>query len=121
MIRRPPRSTHCISSAASDVYKRQILVYDITRKKSLDDIKTLWLHEIKKNPNHNVIITLLPFLMIEGTCSAHKVVGNKCDLEDKREVSIEDARDFAAENGNVDNIAARAGFCGDKRQERAEC
>eukprot|EP00825_Cyclidium_porcatum_P023414 TRINITY_DN2576_c0_g3_i4.p2 TRINITY_DN2576_c0_g3~~TRINITY_DN2576_c0_g3_i4.p2 ORF type:complete len:107 (-),score=27.10 TRINITY_DN2576_c0_g3_i4:119-439(-) len=26
MIRRPPRSTHCISSAASDVYKRQ--VYD---------------------------------------------------------------------------------------------
>eukprot|EP00825_Cyclidium_porcatum_P036232 TRINITY_DN3813_c0_g1_i1.p3 TRINITY_DN3813_c0_g1~~TRINITY_DN3813_c0_g1_i1.p3 ORF type:complete len:111 (+),score=19.25 TRINITY_DN3813_c0_g1_i1:133-465(+) len=25
MIRRPPRSTHCISSAASDVYKRQPL------------------------------------------------------------------------------------------------
>eukprot|EP00826_Nyctotherus_ovalis_P054952 TRINITY_DN7256_c0_g1_i1.p1 TRINITY_DN7256_c0_g1~~TRINITY_DN7256_c0_g1_i1.p1 ORF type:complete len:175 (-),score=14.18 TRINITY_DN7256_c0_g1_i1:443-946(-) len=25
MIRRPPRSTHCISSAASDVYKRQVL------------------------------------------------------------------------------------------------
>ncbi|GAB5872789.1 hypothetical protein JMUB7539_27280 [Staphylococcus aureus] len=25
MIRRPPRSTHCISSAASDVYKRQII------------------------------------------------------------------------------------------------
>eukprot|EP00969_Alexandrium_andersonii_P197757 8736064-Alexandrium_andersonii.AAC.1 len=23
MIRRPPRSTHCISVAASDVYKRQ--------------------------------------------------------------------------------------------------
>jgi len=27
MIRRPPRSTHCISSAASDVYKRQINSY----------------------------------------------------------------------------------------------
>eukprot|EP00825_Cyclidium_porcatum_P001059 TRINITY_DN10477_c0_g1_i1.p3 TRINITY_DN10477_c0_g1~~TRINITY_DN10477_c0_g1_i1.p3 ORF type:complete len:208 (-),score=-19.03 TRINITY_DN10477_c0_g1_i1:2124-2747(-) len=26
MIRRPPRSTHCISSAASDVYKRQHLL-----------------------------------------------------------------------------------------------
>ena len=26
MIRRPPRATHCISSAASDVYKRQILM-----------------------------------------------------------------------------------------------
>ena len=25
MIRRPPRSTHCISSAASDVYKRQLV------------------------------------------------------------------------------------------------
>eukprot|EP00826_Nyctotherus_ovalis_P050172 TRINITY_DN6126_c0_g1_i4.p1 TRINITY_DN6126_c0_g1~~TRINITY_DN6126_c0_g1_i4.p1 ORF type:complete len:207 (+),score=49.12 TRINITY_DN6126_c0_g1_i4:38-622(+) len=25
MIRRPPRSTHCISSAASDVYKRQVV------------------------------------------------------------------------------------------------
>eukprot|EP00825_Cyclidium_porcatum_P011625 TRINITY_DN15983_c0_g1_i2.p1 TRINITY_DN15983_c0_g1~~TRINITY_DN15983_c0_g1_i2.p1 ORF type:complete len:135 (-),score=32.43 TRINITY_DN15983_c0_g1_i2:63-467(-) len=28
MIRRPPRSTHCISSAASDVYKRQVQYYD---------------------------------------------------------------------------------------------
>ena len=27
MIRRPPRSTHCISSAASDVYKRQLHDY----------------------------------------------------------------------------------------------
>eukprot|EP00825_Cyclidium_porcatum_P003956 TRINITY_DN11839_c0_g1_i2.p5 TRINITY_DN11839_c0_g1~~TRINITY_DN11839_c0_g1_i2.p5 ORF type:complete len:136 (-),score=20.06 TRINITY_DN11839_c0_g1_i2:1516-1923(-) len=27
MIRRPPRSTHCISSAASDVYKRQMLYF----------------------------------------------------------------------------------------------
>ena len=27
MIRRPPRSTHCISSAASDVYKRQPLFW----------------------------------------------------------------------------------------------
>ena len=26
MIRRPPRSTHCISSAASDVYKRQAFI-----------------------------------------------------------------------------------------------
>jgi len=28
MIRRPPRSTHCISSAASDVYKRQMQAAD---------------------------------------------------------------------------------------------
>eukprot|EP00825_Cyclidium_porcatum_P039323 TRINITY_DN4738_c0_g1_i1.p1 TRINITY_DN4738_c0_g1~~TRINITY_DN4738_c0_g1_i1.p1 ORF type:complete len:116 (+),score=20.26 TRINITY_DN4738_c0_g1_i1:152-499(+) len=30
MIRRPPRSTHCISSAASDVYKRQVRDYMYT-------------------------------------------------------------------------------------------
>eukprot|EP00825_Cyclidium_porcatum_P018869 TRINITY_DN2147_c0_g1_i1.p1 TRINITY_DN2147_c0_g1~~TRINITY_DN2147_c0_g1_i1.p1 ORF type:complete len:350 (-),score=60.33 TRINITY_DN2147_c0_g1_i1:170-1219(-) len=29
MIRRPPRSTHCISSAASDVYKRQVINYNL--------------------------------------------------------------------------------------------
>jgi len=32
MIRRPPRSTHCISSAASDVYKRQVLGMDNDQK-----------------------------------------------------------------------------------------
>ena len=37
MIRRPPRSTHCISSAASDVYKRQQLdTNKINLTKSLD-------------------------------------------------------------------------------------
>eukprot|EP00825_Cyclidium_porcatum_P041529 TRINITY_DN5470_c0_g1_i1.p2 TRINITY_DN5470_c0_g1~~TRINITY_DN5470_c0_g1_i1.p2 ORF type:complete len:160 (-),score=18.29 TRINITY_DN5470_c0_g1_i1:428-907(-) len=33
MIRRPPRSTHCISSAASDVYKRQVQTLDPVEKK----------------------------------------------------------------------------------------
>ena len=37
MIRRPPRSTHCISSAASDVYKRQIQEPVFWRKKVSDD------------------------------------------------------------------------------------
>eukprot|EP00826_Nyctotherus_ovalis_P026426 TRINITY_DN20638_c0_g1_i4.p2 TRINITY_DN20638_c0_g1~~TRINITY_DN20638_c0_g1_i4.p2 ORF type:complete len:159 (-),score=71.00 TRINITY_DN20638_c0_g1_i4:250-702(-) len=32
MIRRPPRSTHCISSAASDVYKRQALYQALAQK-----------------------------------------------------------------------------------------
>eukprot|EP00825_Cyclidium_porcatum_P023135 TRINITY_DN25443_c0_g1_i1.p2 TRINITY_DN25443_c0_g1~~TRINITY_DN25443_c0_g1_i1.p2 ORF type:complete len:123 (+),score=16.99 TRINITY_DN25443_c0_g1_i1:26-394(+) len=31
MLRRPPRSTHCISSAASDVYKRQPLFCRVTK------------------------------------------------------------------------------------------
>eukprot|EP00826_Nyctotherus_ovalis_P057468 TRINITY_DN7856_c0_g7_i1.p1 TRINITY_DN7856_c0_g7~~TRINITY_DN7856_c0_g7_i1.p1 ORF type:complete len:118 (-),score=10.39 TRINITY_DN7856_c0_g7_i1:230-559(-) len=37
MIRRPPRSTHCISSAASDVYKRQQY-----RCSSIDRIYKRW-------------------------------------------------------------------------------
>eukprot|EP00826_Nyctotherus_ovalis_P061462 TRINITY_DN8750_c0_g1_i2.p1 TRINITY_DN8750_c0_g1~~TRINITY_DN8750_c0_g1_i2.p1 ORF type:complete len:223 (+),score=62.72 TRINITY_DN8750_c0_g1_i2:25-669(+) len=32
MIRRPPRSTHCISSAASDVYKRQVYTSCVKRE-----------------------------------------------------------------------------------------
>ena len=36
MIRRPPRSTHCISSAASDVYKRQTVQYAL-HIKALDN------------------------------------------------------------------------------------
>eukprot|EP00825_Cyclidium_porcatum_P003773 TRINITY_DN11749_c0_g1_i1.p3 TRINITY_DN11749_c0_g1~~TRINITY_DN11749_c0_g1_i1.p3 ORF type:complete len:173 (-),score=32.58 TRINITY_DN11749_c0_g1_i1:176-694(-) len=35
MIRRPPRSTHCISSAASDVYKRQVATSGITALKNI--------------------------------------------------------------------------------------
>eukprot|EP00825_Cyclidium_porcatum_P000365 TRINITY_DN10071_c0_g1_i1.p4 TRINITY_DN10071_c0_g1~~TRINITY_DN10071_c0_g1_i1.p4 ORF type:complete len:117 (+),score=19.58 TRINITY_DN10071_c0_g1_i1:126-476(+) len=34
MIRRPRKSTHCISSAASDVYKRQLLESEKKNKKN---------------------------------------------------------------------------------------
>ena len=40
MIRRPPRSTHCISSAASDVYKRQVMVGPAEMDSSLDLLRT---------------------------------------------------------------------------------
>eukprot|EP00826_Nyctotherus_ovalis_P036337 TRINITY_DN3212_c0_g1_i1.p1 TRINITY_DN3212_c0_g1~~TRINITY_DN3212_c0_g1_i1.p1 ORF type:complete len:222 (+),score=49.96 TRINITY_DN3212_c0_g1_i1:87-668(+) len=50
MIRRPPRSTHCISSAASDVYKRQ----------SMNDI----VKQMKNFEKQNAIE--LPCLKIEG-------------------------------------------------------
>eukprot|EP00826_Nyctotherus_ovalis_P039852 TRINITY_DN3863_c0_g2_i13.p1 TRINITY_DN3863_c0_g2~~TRINITY_DN3863_c0_g2_i13.p1 ORF type:complete len:162 (-),score=69.73 TRINITY_DN3863_c0_g2_i13:83-544(-) len=39
MIRRPPRSTHCISSAASDVYKRQGEICVNTLKKDWEPAK----------------------------------------------------------------------------------
>eukprot|EP00825_Cyclidium_porcatum_P042644 TRINITY_DN5880_c0_g1_i1.p2 TRINITY_DN5880_c0_g1~~TRINITY_DN5880_c0_g1_i1.p2 ORF type:complete len:179 (+),score=38.99 TRINITY_DN5880_c0_g1_i1:109-645(+) len=44
MIRRPPRSTHCISSAASDVYKRQT-----QREQRLQKERD----EINQRPDHN--------------------------------------------------------------------
>jgi len=43
MIRRPPRSTHCISSAASDVYKRQM--------KGQEEVVELRVPEIKPTKN----------------------------------------------------------------------
>eukprot|EP00825_Cyclidium_porcatum_P036805 TRINITY_DN3958_c0_g2_i8.p1 TRINITY_DN3958_c0_g2~~TRINITY_DN3958_c0_g2_i8.p1 ORF type:complete len:414 (-),score=98.20 TRINITY_DN3958_c0_g2_i8:168-1409(-) len=39
MIRRPPRSTHCISSAASDVYKRQVHGWFQSRNKLIKQEK----------------------------------------------------------------------------------
>eukprot|EP00831_Metopus_contortus_P027892 TRINITY_DN23338_c0_g1_i1.p1 TRINITY_DN23338_c0_g1~~TRINITY_DN23338_c0_g1_i1.p1 ORF type:complete len:118 (-),score=24.28 TRINITY_DN23338_c0_g1_i1:105-458(-) len=43
MIRRPPRSTQGVSSAASDVYKRQILEF----KKRTDNIRDIFVERIR--------------------------------------------------------------------------
>eukprot|EP00825_Cyclidium_porcatum_P000212 TRINITY_DN10004_c0_g1_i1.p2 TRINITY_DN10004_c0_g1~~TRINITY_DN10004_c0_g1_i1.p2 ORF type:complete len:117 (-),score=28.31 TRINITY_DN10004_c0_g1_i1:54-404(-) len=61
MIRRPPRSTHCISSAASDVYKRQVVrvvgeniepgIYNI--KEALEIAHNLELDLVEISPSAN--------------------------------------------------------------------
>jgi len=59
-----------------------VLVYAVDNKKSFNSIQS-WVEEVKtqiKNPK---------FLLI----------GNKCDLEDKREVTYEDAKQYAEDNG----------------------
>eukprot|EP00825_Cyclidium_porcatum_P014548 TRINITY_DN17840_c0_g1_i1.p1 TRINITY_DN17840_c0_g1~~TRINITY_DN17840_c0_g1_i1.p1 ORF type:complete len:236 (-),score=11.59 TRINITY_DN17840_c0_g1_i1:45-752(-) len=68
MKRRPPRSTHCISSAASDVYKRQVhgavsvgydekelvrKVTEITQKVLSGEIKHLFVVGLINFPNEN--------------------------------------------------------------------
>ena len=63
-----------------------ILVYDITRRYTFDAIKSVWNTELRSYADHNVIIML---------------VGNKCDLKDKREVSKDEALEYAEENGKV--------------------
>jgi len=51
MIRRPPRSTHCISSAASDVYKRQLLN---------------WLPVTAAFPEDADVVTQVRYLLLPG-------------------------------------------------------
>lgn len=56
-----------------------MVVYDITDQESFNNINS-WLIEIEKNANKNVYKIL---------------IGNKCDLEEKRQVSYEQGKDFA--------------------------
>ena len=59
MIRRPPRSTHCISSAASDVYKRQDYIKSVkdNNQKSLpvEDVKVISSSVNMKKPGYYTV------------------------------------------------------------------
>ncbi|KAJ5077385.1 ras-related protein rab-13 [Anaeramoeba ignava] len=59
-----------------------ILVYDITNEESFENIEENWMTSIKENANENVKTIL---------------IGNKCDLEEKRQVSKEKGKEFADE------------------------
>ena len=63
--------------------KGAFVVYDITRKSSFLNIDK-WIGELKTNGSDDILIIL---------------VGNKTDLEDKREVSIEDGEKKAKQYG----------------------
>jgi len=56
-----------------------LLVYDITRRETFDHL-TEWLEDCRKYSNPNIVIML---------------IGNKCDLEEKRVVSREEGEQFA--------------------------
>ncbi|EDQ84708.1 uncharacterized protein MONBRDRAFT_34573 [Monosiga brevicollis MX1] len=60
-----------------------MLVYDITAEKSFDNIKT-WIRNIEQNASSDV---------------ERMILGNKCDMEDKRVVSTEQGEKLAAEYG----------------------
>ena len=63
-----------ITSAYYKGAKGAFIVYDITRKNTFDNIDK-WISDLKTNGDKNIAIVL---------------IGNKSDLEDKREVSNED-------------------------------
>ena len=60
-----------------------MLVYDITDLESFQNLNT-WLIEIEKNASKNVYKIL---------------VGNKCDMENDRKVTVEQGKDFADQYG----------------------
>ena len=57
-----------------------ILVYDITRKDSFDNLKKYWFTQLKENCSPNIVIGM---------------AGNKCDLFEKEEVPDSEAKEFA--------------------------
>ncbi len=59
-----------------------LLVYDVTNRESFENIEN-WLDEARVNGNPEMVLCL---------------VANKCDLEEKREVSKEDGENLAKEN-----------------------
>merc|ERR1711959_139003 len=60
-----------------------LLVYDITKEVSFDDVKTIWLEELRQHADEKIVIML---------------VGNKSDLRHLRHVTTEEAREFAEKN-----------------------
>jgi len=60
-----------------------LLVYDISRRDTFAHLSR-WLQEARQNGNENMTIML---------------IGNKCDLEHRRQVSPEEGKKFADENG----------------------
>ena len=62
-----------------------LLVYDITRRETFNHL-TRWLEEARQNANSSMVIML---------------VGNKGDLDHKRQVNKEEGEKFAQENGLI--------------------
>ena len=63
-----------------------ILVYDITREDSFENMKNYWYNQLLENCNKDVVLG---------------VVGNKCDLFEEEKVSEADAREFSDKIGAI--------------------
>mmetsp|Transcript_60561 Transcript_60561/g.91363 ORF Transcript_60561/g.91363 Transcript_60561/m.91363 type:complete len:184 (-) Transcript_60561:314-865(-) len=62
-----------------------LLVYDVTDQNSFESIRNFWISQIQQHADSSHVNTML--------------VGNKCDMSDKRIVSTEDGQKLAAEFG----------------------
>ncbi|KAI2808843.1 hypothetical protein RDWZM_006014 [Blomia tropicalis] len=62
-----------------------LLVYDITRRETFNHLTT-WLEDARQHSNSSMVIML---------------IGNKCDLDSRREVKKEEGEAFAREHGLI--------------------
>ena len=74
-----------------------LIVYDITNKKSFDEIKGYWMDFLKENSPENII---------------KYIVGNKCDLSINQQITEEEAQDYAEKNNAYHWLTS------DKEQQR---
>lgn len=63
-----------------------ILVYDITRRESFDNVKNYWYNQLKENGDKNIVLG---------------IAGNKCDLYEQEGVPEAEAREFAESIGAI--------------------
>jgi Ras-related protein Rab-2A len=83
-------ATSCFHARASETTLSSgaagaLLVYDVTRRETFNHLNT-WLEDARQHSNNNMTIML---------------IGNKCDLEQKRQVSTEEGEAFAKEHNLV--------------------
>ena len=71
--------------------KLAVLVYDITRNDTFENMKNVWLKEIKEHADEDIIIG---------------IAGNKSDLYDEEKVPEEEARAFAKSIGAVFSLTS---------------
>ena len=71
------------SCVISYFFKGALMVYDITRRSTYNHLSS-WLTDARNLTNPNTVIFL---------------IGNKCDLDAQRDVTYEEAKQFAEENG----------------------
>mmetsp|Transcript_32982 Transcript_32982/g.82912 ORF Transcript_32982/g.82912 Transcript_32982/m.82912 type:complete len:202 (-) Transcript_32982:321-926(-) len=60
-----------------------LLLYDITRRETFEHL-TIWLEDCRRYSNQNIVIMM---------------IGNKSDMEDKRQVSTQEGQEFANKHG----------------------
>ena len=63
-----------------------ILVYDITKRKTFENLKNYWYQQLKENAAKNIVIG---------------IAGNKSDLYEEEEVKEDEGREFAEQIGAV--------------------